>query len=132
MKPPEKLFYVLYQVLAKFEVLQYTSDILKRWIVSDVESKFTLRSSSSLVHSFKKAILRFTSCFEYLRPNYSFTIAYFHQPFLYVVGALIKPFIIRTNPVASQSLTVGYTFLTMVRVTKCLVKKLMSVSWFYM
>ena len=79
-EPREKLFYAFYLVLAKFEVLQYASDILKCWIVRDVKSKFTLKSSG--IPSFKKAIPRFTSCFEYLGFNYPFTIASFHQPFL--------------------------------------------------
>ena len=57
------------------------------------------------------------------------TIAPFHQPFLKVVAVLIKLFIIRTNPAVSQSLTEGYTFLTVVRVTRCWAKKLMSVSF---
>ena len=105
--------------------LQYASDILKHWVVSDVKSKFTLRSSS--IPSFKIAIPRFTSCFESLRPNQPFTIASFHQPFLSVVATLIKLFIIRTNPVISQSLTIGYTFLTVVWMARCWVKKLMSV-----
>ena len=63
---------------ASKKFLQYTSDILKRWTVSDVKSKFTFRSSG--VPLFKKAILRFTSCFEYVCPNHYFTKAFFLQP----------------------------------------------------
>ena len=37
-----------------------------------------------------------------------------------------------TNPVVSQSLTIGYTFLTVVWVTRCCIEKLISVSWFDM
>ena len=72
------MLFIWCQQYLKF--LQYTSDILKRWVVSDVKSEFTLRSSG--IPSFKKAIPRFISCFEYLRPNHSFTVATFHQPFL--------------------------------------------------
>ena len=60
--------------------LKNASDILKRWIVGDVKSEFTLRSFG--IPLFKKAIPRFSSCFEYLRPNHSFTVASFHQLFL--------------------------------------------------
>ena len=46
----------------------------------------------------QEAVLVYTSCFEYVRPYYPFTIASFYQPFLWAVAALIKRFIIRTNP----------------------------------
>ena len=101
------MLFIWCQQNSKF--LSHASDILKCWIVSDVKSEFTFRGSSIL--SFKKAISRLTSCFEYLRSHHPFSIASFNQPFLLVVAALVRLFIIRTNPVESQSLAGGYTFL---------------------
>ena len=60
--------------------MQYVSDILKRWVVIDVKSKYALRSSG--ISSFKKVILGFFSCFEYLRPNHPIIIGSFYQAFL--------------------------------------------------
>ena len=61
------LFILWYQNL-KF--LEHASDILKRRIVKDIKSKFTLRSSGILL--LKKAIPRFIYCFEYLHSNHFF------------------------------------------------------------
>ena len=70
--------------------IQYASGILKGWVVSDVESKFTFKSSG--IPAFKRAIPRFISCFEYLRPNHLFTTASFHTyiPYLLRTGNEIK------------------------------------------
>ena len=62
-------------------------------IQATIECGFTLKRVRNMTRTYSQmhrtdkysehsSIIWFTSCFEYLRPNYSFTVASFHQPFL--------------------------------------------------
>ena len=94
--------------------------ILKASLPSEV---VVSSSSRRLVHD------GYTSCwFEYFSPYHLFRITTFHQSLLRLVAALIKLFIIRTDPVISQGQAIGYTFLAVV----FWIKKLMSVIWYLM
>ena len=64
----EKRFCAFIGFQENVKILQYTSDILQNWIVSDVKSKSTVRSSG--VFYFRKVILASLLCNQLVGSQY--------------------------------------------------------------